>query len=93
MCERLDFLTEKAENFRAFLLGQSPDTEITARMEAFRPEQLWATLTTVFLPAIATLGKEGVVNEFMAHITPADAGAVKIKIGRYVDCFYEALTE
>ena len=71
MSERLDFLQEKAENFRAFLLGHSPDAELAARIEGFRPDQLWTTLTTLFLPAVATLGIEGVANEMLSHLTPA----------------------
>jgi hypothetical protein len=93
MCAQLDFLTEKAENFRAFLLGQTPDQEMAARIEGFRSDQVWVTLTTVFLPAVSTLGKDGVVNEFMAHLSPTDKAAVRAKILRYVDCFYEVLTE
>ena len=91
MSERLDFLQEKAENFRAFLLGHSPDAELAARIEGFRPDQLWTTLTTLFLPA-ATLGIEGVANEMLSHLTPADPAAVRDKTTRYLTCFYEVLT-
>ena len=92
MDERMQFLTAKAENFRAFLLGQSPDEDLTARIEGFQSEQLWATLTMVLAPAVLTMGKDGVVNEMMAHLTPTDPVAVKSKLARYVDCFYEVLT-
>ena len=91
MSERLDFLQEKAENFRAFLLGHSPDAELAARIDGFRPDQLWTTLTTLFLPA-ATLGIEGVANEMLSHLTPADPAAVRDKTTRYLTCFYEVLT-
>ena len=74
MSERLDFLQEKAENFRAFLLGHSPDAELAARIDGFRPDQLWTTLTTLFLPAVATIGIEGVANEMLSHLTPARKG-------------------
>ena len=92
MCAQLDFLTEKAENFRAFLLGHSPDAELAARIDGFRPDQLWTTLTTLFLPAVATIGIEGVANEMLSHLTPADPAAVRDKTTRYLTCFYEVLT-
>jgi hypothetical protein len=93
MCERLPFLKEKAENFRAFVLGQNPDAELTAQIETFRPEMLLPTLTTVLLPAIGVKGIEGVVDDLMAHLTPTDAVAVKGKLLRYIKCFYEVLFE
>ena len=93
MSERLDFLKEKADHFRAFLLGHSPDAELAARIEGFRPDQLWTTLTTLFLPAVATMGFEGVANEMLAHLTPADPVAVRDKTTRYLTCFYEVLTD
>ena len=93
MCERLPFLKEKAENFRTFVLGQQPDADLTAQIETFRPEMLLPTLTTVLLPAIGVKGIEGVVDEIMTHLTPADAAAVKGKLIRYITCFYEVLLE
>jgi hypothetical protein len=62
MCDRLPFLKEKAENFRAYILGQNPDADLTAQIESFRPEMLLPTLTTVLLPAIGVKGIEGVVE-------------------------------
>lgn len=93
MCERLPFLQSKAENFRAFVLGQHPDAELAAQIDTFRPEMLLPTLTTVLLPAIAVKGIEGVVDDLMAHLTPSDPGAVRGKLVRYVTCFYEVLLE
>ena len=93
MCDRLPFLKEKAENFRAFILGQHPDAELSAQIEAFRPEMLLPTLTAVLLPAICTKGIEGVVNEMLTHISPKEPDAVKAKLTRYITCFYEVLLE
>ena len=85
-------LWQEPQNFRAFLLGHSPDAELAARIEGFRPDQLWTTLTTLFLPAVATIGIEGVANEMLSHLTPADPAAVRDKTTRYLTCFYEVLT-
>jgi hypothetical protein len=93
MCERLPFLKEKAENFRAYVLGQNPDPELVAQIETFRPEMLLPTLTTVLLPAIGLKGVDGVVDDLMVHLTPTDAVAVKEKLVRYITCFYEVLLE
>ncbi len=91
MCERLPFLIEKAENFRAFVLGQNPDVEIVAQIETFRTDMLLPTLTTVLLPAIGVKGIEGVVDDIMAHLKPTDTIAVKGKLLRYITCFYDVL--
>ena len=93
MCERLPFLKEKAENFRAYILGQHPDAELSAQIEAFRPNMLLPTLTTILLPAISLKGIEGVADEMLTHLTPAEPEAVKEKIKRYLSCFYEVLLE
>ena len=93
MCERLPFLREKAENFRAFVLGQKPDLELVAQIDTFRPEMLLPTLTTILLPAIGLKGIDGVVDELMSHLTPTDAFVVKGKLVRYITCFYEVLLE
>ena len=93
MCDRLPFLKEKAENFRAYILGQNPDADLAAQIEAFRPEMLLPTLTTVLLPAIGVKGIEGVVDEMFSHIKPDEPEAVKAKLTRYITCFYEVLLE
>ena len=93
MCERLPFLREKAENFRAFVLGQNPDADLIVQIKTFQPDMLFITLTTVLLPAISTQGIDGVVKEIMTHLSPEDPDAVKVKIERYIKCFYEVLTE
>lgn len=91
--ERFNFLLEKAENFRTFVLGQSPDAEITQQIEGFQKDMLFPTLTGVLLPAVQAKGIDSVVDELMAHLTPADPAAVRAKVRRYFDCFYETLTQ
>jgi hypothetical protein len=93
MCDRLPFLKEKAENFRAFVLGQNPDADLSAQIETFQPDLLLITLTTVLLPAIGTQGIDGVVDEVMTHLAPQDISAVRAKIERYITCFFEVLTQ
>ncbi len=91
--ERFTFLLEKAENFRAFVLGQSPDAEVTEQLRGFQKEMLFPTLTGVLLPAVQSQGIDGVVDELMLHLTPTDPVAVKAKLRRYFECFYEVLTQ
>jgi hypothetical protein len=91
--ERFTFLQEKAENFRVYVLGQSPDNETIQQIEAFRKDMLLPTLTGVFLPAVQLRGIEGLVDELMLHLTPTDAAAVRAKITRYFECFHETLTQ
>ena len=91
--DRFSFLQEKAANFRVFILGQSPDAEVTAQVDGFKPEMLLPTLTGVLLPALQARGKESLVDELLSHLTPADPVAVRAKILRYFDCFQEVLTQ
>jgi len=91
--ERFNFLLEKAENFRTFVLGQSPDAEIIQQIDGFQKDMLFPTLTGVLLPAVQSKGIDSVVDELMAHLTPADPVAVRAKVRRYFDCFYEVLTQ
>ena len=93
MSDRLAFLQEKAANFRAFILGHSPDAELSAQIEGFAKDLLLPTLTTVLLPAWQSKGKDAIVAELMTHLTPADPAAVKAKVERYFQCFYDTLTQ
>ena len=91
--ERFTFLLEKAENFRTFVLGQSPDAEVTQQIEGFKKDMLFPTLTSVLLPAVQSKGIEAMVDELMLHLTPTDPVAVRAKVRRYFLCFYETLTQ
>lgn len=91
--ERFTFLLEKAENFRTFVLGQSPDIEVTEQINGFKKDLLFPTLTGVLLPAVQSKGIDSLVDELMSHLKPTDPVAVRAKIKRYFECFYETLTQ
>jgi hypothetical protein len=91
--DRFTFLLEKAENFRAFVLGQSPDAEVVQQLTGFQKELLFPTLTGMLLPAIQAKGIDSLVDELMSHLSPTDPVAVRAKVRRYFDCFYETLTQ
>ena len=79
------FLQEKAQNFRAFLLQQEPDETLLGLIDSFRSEVLVATL-------YAALAREqDVMNELMSHCKPKDPLKAREKIQRYMDCFRECL--
>jgi len=92
MSDRFAFLHEKAENFRTFVLGQSPDAELTAQIDGFKKETLLPTLTGVLLPMIQARGIDSLADELMTHLQPSDPAAVRAKVARYLDCFYSVLT-
>jgi hypothetical protein len=91
--DRFTFLLEKAENFRAFVLGQNPDAEVLEQLNGFQKDLLFPTLTGVLLPAVQSRGFDALVDELMTHLTPTDPIAVRAKVRRYFDCFYETLTQ
>lgn len=91
--EPISFLQQKSNNFRAYLLANNPDAELTVRINGFEADQLMKTLTLILLPAVATMGLEGVANEMMAHLSPPDILATKAKVLRYIQCFCELAME
>jgi len=91
--ERFTFLLEKAENFRTFVLGQSPDAEVTQQIKGFQKDLLFPTLIGVLLPALKAKGVDSLVDELMSHLTPTEPVAVRAKIKRYFECFYETLAQ
>ena len=91
--ERFTFLQEKADNFRNFVLGQSPDTEVMNQINGFQKDLLLQTLTGVLLPAVQIRGIDNLVDELMSHLTPTDPIAVRGKMKRYFECFIETLTQ
>jgi hypothetical protein len=86
-----DFITQKAENFRSYLLSMSPDLELKQQLDGYTKEKVMPTLLTVLLPSVAALGVDGVVSEIMLHITAPDTAAVTEKVKRYIQCFLEAI--
>ena len=87
--DRVSFLCEKAENFRVYLLGQNPDSELSAQLEGFKKSSVLPTLIGVFLPSLRARGSEALVAEMLSHLKPDDPLAVKAKLERYVLCFEE----
>ena len=89
------FLTEKATNFRTYLLNNKPDAELSASIKGFEPDMLMTTLYTVFLPGVSLRGLQALTDELTGHLdlTDADAVSVRDKVSRYLQCFYEVLTE
>ena len=85
---------ERSKRWPSHLFARTPHVAAGARGTdcvvaglSFRSDQLWTTLTTLFLPAVATIGIEGVANEMLSHLTPADPAAVRDKTTRYLTCF------
>ena len=85
----LEFLHEKADNFRSFILGQGPDAEVVQQINGFSRDMLLPTLTG--LVASGLLQSDSLVNDLMAHLTPDDPVFVRAKIKRYFECFYDCL--
>ena len=84
MTDRFTFLCEKAENFRTYVLGQHPDSELAVQLDGFKKEMLLPTLTTIFLPSLKAQGLDALVNELLSHLTPEDIPAVRCKLERYL---------
>jgi hypothetical protein len=86
---KLSFLEGKAANFKKFVLGFSPDDEVKAYIDTFKPELLVQTITTVLLPIVQLGQVDSSVDELVKHLTvPAsELDAVKTKLKAYLMMF------
>ena len=80
---KLQFLEGK------FVLGFSPDDEVKAYIDTFKPELLVQTITTVLLPIVQMGQVDSSVDELAKHLTvPAsELDAVKTKLKAYLMMF------
>jgi len=90
---KLSFLEAKAANFKKYVLGFSPDDEVKAYIDTFKPELLVQTITTVVLPIVQLGQVEVSVDELAKHLTvPApELDAVKTKLKAYLMMFHDVL--
>jgi hypothetical protein len=89
------FLQEKADNFRVFLNANQPDSDLQEQMASFQSSQLIQTVVTMLLP-LSKLGQiSTAVDGIMEHLSPAadDVEAVKHKVGRYLQCFVDVVSD
>ena len=92
MSDRISFLQEKARNFREYIMGQSPDAELSVQLQGFSDLLIVPTLVAL-LPSLKARGLKSVVDELLAHLKPEDPAATREKLGRYFACFCEVLSE
>ena len=86
-----DFLKEKANNFRAFLLKQNPSDDVKEFVNNFDDAKINYTILTTLVP-IKQMGTADImVDDLMAklNISDTEKSEVKAKILRYFDMFVE----
>lgn len=90
---KIDFLKEKAKNFREFILKYSPEEDVKSFLMTFDESKLQYTILTTLLPMKAVKSEGIYIQELMDKLTiPAnEEEAVRNKIHRYFDMFIEVL--
>jgi hypothetical protein len=86
-----EFLKEKANNFRAYLLKQNPSDEVKEFITTFDDAKINYTIMTTLVP-IKQMGTADImVDDLMdkLNISGTDKPEVKAKILRYFDMFVE----
>jgi len=91
---RVDFLVEKAQNFKVFLSNYSPAPEVALYMDGFNPAMVLPTVMSVVVPIVKAGKTESAVRDLMAKLTipGEERAAVAAKIQRYLECFAEVAT-
>ena len=86
-----EFLKEKAQNFKTFILKYKPNAEVLEFINKFDPSSIQTTTLTVLLPMKSTGSSESAILELMTKLTipSEEQAAVKDKIQRYLDLFCE----
>jgi hypothetical protein len=86
-----DFLKEKANNFRQFLLKQKPTDEVKEFITTFDDAKINYTILTTLIPIKQMKTEDIMVDELMEklNISDTEKPEVKAKILRYFDMFVE----
>jgi hypothetical protein len=86
-----DFLKEKANNFREYLLKQNPSDEVKEFITTFDDAKINYTILTTLIPIKQMKTEEIMVDELMEklNISGTEKVEVKKKILRYFDMFVE----
>ena len=86
-----EFLKQKANNFREFLLKQKPSDEVKKFVETFDDSKINYTILTTLIPIKQMKTEEIMVDELMEklNISDTEKPEVKAKILRYFDMFVE----
>ena len=85
------FLLEKATNFKKYLESFSPDEELQAYIDGFKPESLNTTIMTVVLPIVSSGETKKAVVELMNHLTVPEKDKANVfnKFVAYLEMFYK----
>ena len=89
---RIDFLNEKASNFRAYILEHSRAPETESFLNQYQNDSISSLVATHLLPLYA-LGQLDVAVTQVVTACKNDAPEFRAKILRYFTCFVECLAE
>lgn len=88
---KLQFLIQKAQNFKKYVESFNPDSEIQAYIASFNEENLSSTIMTVVCPIIASGQLDSAAEQLVSHLTIS--GCDKEKIKAYMKMFNDVLLE
>ena len=89
-----EFLREKAENFKNYIMNYSPNEEVLEFIDKFDSSNLFITITTTLLPLKMMGTSEIMISELInkLNIPLNEIEGVREKIGRYFNFFIEMTT-
>jgi hypothetical protein len=94
MNSKIDFLKDKAQNFKKYIIELKPDEEIILWLSTFHEQMLIPTIVGGLLP----LKKDNKLDETadkvlekLKGVNDTNKAEVKIKLRRYFDLFCEVV--
>ena len=93
LATKTNFVTSKAKNLKAYLLGFAPNAEAQAMMDGFDESQIIPTIMTKLVPMAVLCQLDKVVDAVMETLTVPEnqVPEVRAKIMAYLRCFVDVM--
>lgn len=90
---KIDFIIEKARNFKDYLNSYNPDEKIQAYINAFDENMVIPTILTAVVPIVKAGKQESAVNDLMKKLTIPEGKEVEVKtkLIRYMEMFHKVM--
>ena len=90
---KIEFIIEKAKNFKDYLQSYKPDESIQIYMSGFDEKMVMPTILTAVVPIVKAGKQEQAVLDLMKklHVPENEHDEVKKKIIRYMEMFAKVI--
>jgi hypothetical protein len=91
---KIDFIIEKAKNFKDYLHSYKPEESIQVYINGFDEKMVVPTILTAVVPIVKAGKHESAVTDLMKKLTIPEGkeDEVKTKLMRYMEMFAKVIT-